>query len=355
MKDLKMGAVPIFNFIKREKFYVFLLIFVILIQLSFLLLNQFFETSGLGKLFEEKKFEEEIISGEKIKDILESNPSFYIIFIFLFIVFIFFAAIGLVFDFIYLYLTQKNKAIIDKTQSFEAVKWNLWDICKVAIIFLFVQRIIWLTDIFLLSAIPLFQIRQNLRLMLSATLVDVIAIAAVLYFVLKERQQNITSLGLTIRRFSTNIKYGVFAYIGLVPILVSVMYMTMVLFKAFNIPIQPQPVLVILKEEKHIPSLIYMGLFTSLVGPFLEEIFFRGFAYGVFKKNLGIFWGIVTSAIFFAYIHANLASFFPIFCLGILLTYLYEKTGSLIPSITVHVIHNSLSLFLLLFIKSVTG
>jgi membrane protease YdiL (CAAX protease family) len=345
----------IFNFVKRERLYVFLLLLVILIQLSFLLLNQFLEASGLGKLFEEKKFEEEIIPAEKIKDAFESHHTLYIIFIFLFTAFIFFAVIGVVFDVIYLYLTQKNKTPIDKTQPLEAVKWDLWDIGKVAIIFLFVQRIIWLADIFLLSAVPFLQARQNLRLMLAATLVDVIAIGAVLYFVLKERQENITSLGLTTRKFFTNIRYGIFAYVGLVPILASVIYITTALFKAFNIPIEPQPVLVILREENHIPSLIYMGFFTSLVGPFLEEIFFRGFAYGVFKKSLGIFWGIVTSALFFAYIHANLASFFPIFCLGVLLTYLYEKTGSLIPSITVHTIHNSLSLFLLLFIKVITG
>jgi membrane protease YdiL (CAAX protease family) len=133
------------------------------------------------------------------------------------------------------------------------------------------------------------------------------------------------------------------------------MYLTTVLFKVFDIPIEPQPILVILREEDHIPSLIYMGFFTALLGPFLEEIFFRGFVYGLFKRKLGIFWGVILSAMFFAYIHANIASFFPIFCLGIVLAYLYEKTGSLIPSIAVHIIHNSLSLFFLLFIKVIIG
>lgn len=343
------------DFIRRESLYIFLLIFIILIYLSFSLFNQFLDEVGLGGLFEEKRLDEEIIPGEKIKDAIASNPALYFFFIFLFIVFIFLMIFGLVIDFVYLYLNQRGSPPLIKTQVTEPAKWNFWDVCKVAIIFLFAQRIIWLADIFLYFTVPYLQKRQNLEIMMSATLVDVIAIAACLYFVLKQRRQDITSLGLTAKRFASNIRYGVFAYVGLVPILVSVMYATSALFKAFNIPIEPQPVLILFKEESHIPSLIYMGLFTSIIGPFLEEIFFRGFLYGASKKGLGIFWGIVISALFFALIHANLASFFPIFCLGVLLTYLYEKTGSLIPSITVHVIHNSLSLFLLLIIKAIIG
>ena len=233
--------------------------------------------------------------------------------------------------------------------------WNFWDICKVAIIFLFAQRIMWLADIFLFSGVPYLQTRGSLKLMLSATLVDIIGIAAILYFVLNERRQSITSLGLTVRRFFVNIRYGIFAYIGLIPILASVMFLTMALFRIFDIPIEPQPILVILQEEDHIPSLIYMGFFTALLGPILEEVFFRGFAYSVFKKKLGIFAGIVLSAAFFAYVHANLASFFPIFCLGVLLAYIYERTGSLIPSMTIHIIHNSVTFAFLVFIKAITG
>lgn len=346
----------VFKFIRRERLYIILLIFVILIHLSFLLFDQFLKDIGLDKLFQKSIFEEEeIIPAEKIKEAIQSNPILYLAFTFLFSVFIFFVIAGLICDIVYLYLSQRDRSPISKTQLIEPARWDFWDICKVVIIFLFAQRVMWLADIFLFAIVPHLQDKENLRLMLSATLTDVTAILALLYFVLKEKQENITSLGLTIKRFFANIRYGIFAYIGLIPILAMVMYLTTVMFKMFNIPIEPQPVLVILKEENHIPSLIYMGIFTSLFGPFLEEIFFRGFAYGVFKKRWGTLWGIFISAIFFAYIHANLASFFPIFCLGILLTYLYEITGSLIPSITVHILHNSMSLLFLLFIKFIIG
>ena len=100
--------------------------------------------------------------------------------------------------------------------------------------------------------------------MLSATLADIAGIAAVLYFVLNEKRQSMATLGLTIKQFFTNIRYGIFAYIGLIPILAAVMFLTTMLFKMFNIPIEPQPILVILQEEDHIPSLIYMGFTYDL-------------------------------------------------------------------------------------------
>jgi membrane protease YdiL (CAAX protease family) len=348
-------ANKILKFIKREKIYVFLLVLVLLMNLSLLSFDQFLEGSGLDKIFEYKSLKEEIIHAGEIKDAITSNSTLYLIFAFLFLAFIFFVIIGGVFDIVYLYLSQRNKDIIIRTQFLGSAKWDFWDICKVAIIFLLAQRTIWIADISMFATVPFLQLRQNLRLMIVATLVDIIAIAAVFYFVLNERRESLSSLGLTRKHFFMNVRYGVVGYIALIPILTLVMYLTMVLFNMFNIPIEPQPLLIMLKEENHIPSLIYMCVFTAVLGPFLEEIFFRGFVYGVFKKVMGISWGIIVSAVFFAYVHANLASIFPIFCLGILLTYLYEKTGSLIPSITVHIIHNSLSLFLLLFVKAVTS
>jgi membrane protease YdiL (CAAX protease family) len=41
----------------------------------------------------------------------------------------------------------------------------------------------------------------------------------------------------------------------------------------------------------------------------------------------------------------------PIMALGVLLAYLYEKTGSIIPSITVHVIHNVGTVFMVFIAK----
>ncbi|MBU1006915.1 MAG: CPBP family intramembrane metalloprotease, partial [Candidatus Omnitrophica bacterium] len=58
-------------------------------------------------------------------------------------------------------------------------------------------------------------------------------------------------------------------------------------------------------------------------------------------------------AVVFSLLHANIAGFLPIMALGVLLAYLYEATGSLVASMTVHVIHNSVIIGFVFFIKEV--
>ncbi len=255
-------------FLKHEKLYIFLLVFIILFQLSLSFFNQLLVDTGPDEIFKEESLkDEEIISEERIKELLGSDSIIYLIFLFLLVGFVFFVIIGIALDIIYLHLKRKNISLIHKTQIIETGRWNFWDICKVAIIFLFVQRIIWLADLLIFSGVPYLYMRSNRRLILFATLADIVGIAAIFYFVLKERQHAISSLGLTARRFFVNIRYGAFAYVGLIPILASVMFLTMTVFKVFNIPIEPQPILLILRKENHLPTLIYMGFFTAILGP----------------------------------------------------------------------------------------
>ena len=83
-------------------------------------------------------------------------------------------------------------------------------------------------------------------------------------------------------------------------------------------------------------------MLVVILGPIAEEIFFRGFSYNVIKKRWGPQAAAILTAAVFAGLHANLLGFLPIMALGILLVYVYEKTGSLIPAITIHIVHNGL-------------
>jgi len=340
------------DFIKRERVYVLLFIFAALFHLSLFFADRIFTDDGAKAPLAGG---EELVSGEEILRIGESDPLLALVLAAFIAAFVFFAAAGLILDISYLYMRIRGRPLIARTRPIERGRWGLWDVCKVGIIFYAAQPVIWLAAPFFLSAVPYLAKRQNLGLMLSATLADIAALAAVFYFALKKRRHSPSSLGLTPERPLSNIGYGALAYIGLVPVLAGAMFFTAALFEKFNIPIEPQHILVMLMKENHIPTLIYMCLFTGVLGPVIEEIFFRGFVYGALRKKAGIFGGIMISAVFFACVHTNPASFLPILCLGILLAYLYEKTGSLIPSLTVHILHNSASLALLVFIKQISG
>ncbi|MFP6595751.1 MAG: type II CAAX endopeptidase family protein [Dehalococcoidia bacterium] len=83
-------------------------------------------------------------------------------------------------------------------------------------------------------------------------------------------------------------------------------------------------------------SLIIIGLF----GPFCEEIFFRGFALPVFARRYGLWGGIIISAALFSAFHFSIGALVPIFIFGIVLAWLYVRTGSIYPSMVAHAVQN---------------
>ena len=104
-------------------------------------------------------------------------------------------------------------------------------------------------------------------------------------------------------------------------------------------------------EEKSSGMLLFLTLFVSMFGPVIEEMFFRGFMYSAIKKHLGFLGAAFLSASIFSILHTNIVGFLPIMALGVLLAYLYEKTGSLVAPMAVHILHNSIIVAFVFFIK----
>ena len=89
------------------------------------------------------------------------------------------------------------------------------------------------------------------------------------------------------------------------------------------------------------PMLLGLMSFAAVVvAPFCEELLFRGFLYPVAKKFSGPWVAAFCSALFFASAHGNLSALLPLFLFGLLLVWVYEKTGSLWAPIAVHFCFN---------------
>lgn len=93
---------------------------------------------------------------------------------------------------------------------------------------------------------------------------------------------------------------------------------------------------------------IITGVFVIGVAPFVEEFFFRGFLYQSFRNEIGVWPGAIVSGMIFGGIHFKPEYFVPLSALGILLAWLFEKTGSLWPCIAVHALNNTLAFAVLL-------
>ncbi len=105
-----------------------------------------------------------------------------------------------------------------------------------------------------------------------------------------------------------------------------------------------------------------MLIFSALiVAPVLEETLFRGLVQTVMVETAGEEqrWGVVLTASFvFALIHADTTSFenwqaLPgLFVLGVVLGWLYERSGSLLPGIVVHMGFNTINVVMALTVSS---
>ncbi len=64
------------------------------------------------------------------------------------------------------------------------------------------------------------------------------------------------------------------------------------------------------------------------------------------RRALGRHTAVLASALFFAAAHVQPVEFLPILILGIVLAYLYEYTGSLVPGMIAHAVNNLAALVL---------
>lgn len=96
--------------------------------------------------------------------------------------------------------------------------------------------------------------------------------------------------------------------------------------------------------------LIY--IYICLLGPILEELVFRGVLLEGLRKY-GNFFGIVMSAVMFGLMHQNIAQCLPAVAIGLVWGFVAVKSGSLIPSMFLHILNNTMSAVLLAVVQSV--
>ncbi len=83
-----------------------------------------------------------------------------------------------------------------------------------------------------------------------------------------------------------------------------------------------------------------------VLGPVLEEMLFRGGVTEELLRKFSAGKAILYSALIFGIFHINPAQIIPATFVGLLLGWLYYKTRSLVPCITVHILNNGLSVAL---------
>lgn len=78
----------------------------------------------------------------------------------------------------------------------------------------------------------------------------------------------------------------------------------------------------------------------GIISPLAEEVVFRGVIYNRLRRFYGPLIGIVVSGIFFGAFHGNLVQGVYGACLGMLMAYLYERSGNFCIPVLFHAVAN---------------
>ncbi len=293
-------------------------------------------------------FQDMGVTEEKIKLFFESEKPGAVLFKYGLFAGVFMLLAGVAMNLLFLF--GRKKIIPEKVPDKISISWGIADALRAVIIVVFSGYMLGaLTRA--VSKLFYFNIDPNLGMILGTFFIDVIAGIVIFYFVLVKYREKLSSLGIASTGFYKNVLSGITAYVFMLPILISVLILSMLLLNAMGYKFPAQPVFDMFLEEKRSNVILFLTIFVSILGPIIEEIFFRGFLYSAVRKRFGVLSGVLLSAALFSILHTNIAGFAPIMILGILMAFLYETTGSLVAPMAVHIIHNSIIVGFVLFIK----
>lgn len=98
----------------------------------------------------------------------------------------------------------------------------------------------------------------------------------------------------------------------------------------------PQSFAVAVKGIDYGWQFVLLLILGGIVAPLKEEVLFRGLIYPPLRQAYGKGKGILLTGLFFAALHFDFVRFLPLLIGGIVLTWLYERSASVWPSILAH-------------------
>jgi membrane protease YdiL (CAAX protease family) len=116
-----------------------------------------------------------------------------------------------------------------------------------------------------------------------------------------------------------------------------------------QIGIEPEPQAAERAIELLDPVLVAVAI--VVIAPIAEEVFFRGVVFNAWLRESGRRFAFIGSALLFAIIHVSLVSLLPIFALGLMLAWIYDRTGTLVAPIAMHATVNGISVALAFLVR----
>lgn len=144
-------------------------------------------------------------------------------------------------------------------------------------------------------------------------------------------RQPLTELGFVKPRWG----YWILGVVAGVFLFVSIGLLGNLLIKFLGTP-APQSFTEAVKGVKYGWQFYLLLLLGGVIAPLKEETLFRGLIYPPLRQAYGRGKGMLLTGVFFATLHFDLVRFLPLFIGGVILTWVYERSGSLWPAVLAH-------------------
>lgn len=139
--------------------------------------------------------------------------------------------------------------------------------------------------------------------------------------------------------------WGLVGYCLLLPPVWLTMLFTEGFFRFMDWDLELQPMVRSVRGEASVAQNLAVLVLIGFVGPFLEEVIFRGVLFPVLVRKAGVWPGLLVQAALFSVIHLHAPSAPALFVLAVVLGLQYLYTRRLMTCVWTHALFNCMTLF----------
>ncbi|HYF52232.1 MAG TPA: CPBP family intramembrane glutamic endopeptidase [Planctomycetota bacterium] len=142
----------------------------------------------------------------------------------------------------------------------------------------------------------------------------------------------------------SDIGMGIGAYVLTAWMLVVLIHLNNAIVEALGRTPDQHDLVQIIAQKQNPWVLLAIGLSATLGAAFFEELFFRGMLYNVLRRYIGGVYSALLAGFIFSIAHGIESQILGLWFLGMVMTWLYDRTGRLVASMTFHFTNNFVAL-----------
>jgi membrane protease YdiL (CAAX protease family) len=193
----------------------------------------------------------------------------------------------------------------------------------------------------------------TLIMQLQTLIFQVVGVGIIIYLLRQRGTSWREAFGLGHGHVLLRIGQGIVFYLAAMPIVLFYALASMLLLNALGLPLERQQAVQFMLDPANPLGLqIYLVLLAVLGAPLIEELLFRGIALPAMLRHTTLPRAMVFVSLIFAAIHLTPTAVIPLFVFAMSLSLAYLYTGNILVPIVMHLLFNSVSLGMLLVVRT---